>query len=143
MGKLLEVVWDNYGAMLLKPTSEWPPCEAWRDVGHGEALEYLREAAESVLRRAVSIRSRVGAVEILRSITEDEARAILELFKAKCNAVAMERARIAEILGDPREARTLSAEPMPTEPSVEDEAERWLQELNRMLERFRFGVHGS
>ncbi len=144
MKKLLEVSWDTYGAMLLKPASEWPPFEVWRDVGQGEALEYLREAVEAVLRRAVAIRSRVGAVEVLRSVTEDEARAIVEAFKARCDAVARERARIAKILGDPREVT-----PLPTGPvrevsvEVEEEAERWRREIDATLERYRWGVHGS
>ncbi len=149
--RLIEVEWDAYGVMRLRPARPWPPHESLKDVGELEALQLLLEACKEVLQPKYSFeceeRHRERVVEVRKRITQEQAHGIALAFVRKCYAVARERADIAATLGDPRQPTQPEEADQevawPEEPTQEEEVERLRAELDRMLERYRFGVHGS
>ncbi len=143
--KLIEVEWDAYGTMRLRPAKPWPPHESLRDVGEVEALQLLLEASEEVLQPKSSTevveRYRERVIEVRRRISKEQAHGIAVAFARKCYLVARERADVAATFGD---SRDLPAPPPEAEPvSVEEEVQKWRQELDQLLSRHRPDAHGS
>ncbi len=146
--RLIEARWDEFGNLVVRPRAPWPPHESLADLGEREVLYLLEEAVQWVLQpkgsHEVSIDYHERVVRIRKHITQEEARRIAEAFAKKCYEVVRERQAITTAPEDPREAVPLPTEVEPqSEASVEEEAERWRRELDKVLERYRYGVHGS
>ncbi len=140
---MLKVRWDRFG-VIISPAYPWPPCQGLEDVTDLDASRILLDVCREVLQRRatweVDEDTIAGGVRVKVSVTEEHARTIAEEFRRRCEALAAERARIAAALGNPRQP---PSEPQPEEPepawpkelSVEEEAARFREEIDRMLRR--------
>ncbi len=142
----MQASWDDFGHVVLRPGEPWPPHEGLADVGRYDAGRLLYEACCEVLgtRATWEVRHERGAVEVKRSITAEQGRAIAEGFAGGLRSLPGRGPAWLQswaTRGSPRCCPEPEEEvAWPRRPTSEEAAEALRREVEEMLRR---RVHGG